>query len=185
VNGLPADAGPVLTGVARHSIAQRLRVSSPTTALPDWLDAPGASFVTLTQQDHLRGCIGSLQAWRPLGDDVADNARAAAFRDPRFTPLRADELGVIAIEVSVLSAPEPMPFTSREDALAQLRPGTDGVIVSARRSRATFLPQVWDELPNPEQFVRHLMRKAGLSPTYWGDDVSISRYTVTAFHDDA
>jgi len=181
---LPPDAGPVLTSLARHSIAQRLHVDSPTPAAPDWLDAPGASFVTLTQHNQLRGCIGSLQAWRSLGDDVTDNARSAAFRDPRFNPLQATELSVTAIEVSVLSAPEPMPFTSREDALAQLRPGIDGVILSALGSRATFLPQVWDELPDPEQFVRHLMRKAGLPPTYWGDDVAISRYTVAAFHDE-
>jgi len=176
------DAGEVLTSLARGAIASALglRTDMPSA---DWLSTDGASFVTLTQSGELRGCIGSLQAWRPLRDDVIDNAIAAAIHDPRFMPLTRPELPITHIEVSVLSPSEPMPFTSKEDALAQLRPGVDGVILSAGRRRATFLPQVWDELPDPELFIAHLMRKAGLAPAYWGDDVRIARYTVTAFHE--
>jgi len=179
---VPADAGPVLTGLARGAISRALGLPAD---LPDaeWLSADGASFVTLTRNGQLRGCIGSLVASRPLRDDVIDNAQLAALNDPRFLPLSARDLPAIAIEVSVLSPSEPMEFTSHEDALAQLRPGIDGVIMSAGRRRATFLPQVWDELASPELFMAHLMRKAGLSPTYWGDDVRLSRYTVTAFHE--
>jgi len=178
------DAGPVLTGLARGAISSALGLPANLPSA-DWLNADGASFVTLTQQGELRGCIGSLQAWRPLRDDVIDNAISAALHDPRFMPLRRGELPITHIEVSVLNPSEPMPFTSKEDALAQLRPGVDGVILSVGRHRATFLPQVWDELPDPDQFIAHLMRKAGLAPTYWGDDVSLARYTVTAFHEDA
>jgi len=182
----PNDAGRILTGLARASIAQALELpfEVPTGANDSWLDAPGAAFVTLTQDGQLRGCIGSLMAHRPLRDDVTNNAQAAAFDDPRFMPLRTAEVAYTRIEVSVLSAPVPMPFTSRQDALARLRPGIDGVILSAGRRRATFLPQVWDELPEPEVFIAHLFHKAGLPPTYWGDHVAISRYTVTAFLED-
>jgi len=173
--------------LGRRPAASSAQTGVPPTASPrhnPWLDAPGAAFVTLTQDGQLRGCIGSLVAHRSLRDDVASNALAAAFDDPRFPPLRADELARTRIEVSVLSQPVPMSFTSREDALSQLRPGVDGVVLGARGRRATFLPQVWEELPEPEQFIAHLFRKAGLPPTYWGDDVTISRYAVTAFIED-
>jgi len=184
-DNLPPDAGPILTGLARAAIAKGLRIDAPVpdVAGASWLDAPGATFVTLTQSGQLRGCIGSLVAHRTLHDDVVQNAQAAAFGDPRFPPLRPREFDVTDIEVSVLSEPVPMPFTSREDALAQLRPGIDGVILSAGYHRATFLPQVWEELPDKQEFIGHLFRKAGLPPNYWGDDVQISRYTVTAFEE--
>ena len=173
-----------LTSLARYAISQALR--HPATA-PDTeeLAANGASFVTLTQAGRLRGCIGSLRAWRPLRDDITDNAVSAALHDPRFPPLTASELPITHIEVSVLSPSTPMSFVSRDDALAKLRPGIDGVVLSVGRHRATFLPQVWEELPEPELFIGHLMRKAGLSPSYWSDKVEISRYTVTAFHEDS
>jgi len=186
---LPPDAGLVLTGLARAAIAKKLSLSGHSDmpghpdAVSPWLDAPGAVFVTLTQDGQLRGCIGSLVAHRTLREDVVSNAQAAAFGDPRFPPLRAGEFQGTHIEVSVLSEPEPMPFTSRDDALAQLRPGVDGVILSAGIHRATFLPQVWEELPDKEQFIGHLFRKSGLPANYWGDDVRISRYTVTAFEE--
>ena len=185
MNDLPPDAGPVLTGLARASIAKHLQTDhSAVVPRPGWLDDPGAAFVTLTQRGQLRGCIGSLVAHRPLHEDVAHNAAAAAFSDPRFPPLRAAELALTDIEVSVLSAPAPMPFTDQADALSQLRPGVDGVILTAAGRRATFLPQVWEELPDKREFIAHLLRKAGLPPTYWGDDVRLSRYTVTAFRED-
>ena len=148
-----------------------------------WLDVPGASFVTLTIDGDLRGCIGSLEAWRPLRDDVKSNAVSAAFRDPRFRPLSQAEFAQTAIEVSVLAKPEPMAFDSRDDLERQLRPGVDGLILSARGHRGTFLPQVWEQLPRPAEFVDHLLRKAGLPASYWGPDVAVSRYTVTAFHE--
>ena len=178
----PADAGPVLTGLARAAIAERLGGGRAAPSdRPEWLREPGAAFVTLTAAGRLRGCIGSLVAHRPLGEDVAANARAAAFDDPRFAPVRAGELAGLHIEVSVLSPPTPMTFAGKADALAQLRPGVDGVILKAGYHRATFLPQVWEELPEPEQFIAHLMAKAGLPAHHWDDGVSLDRYTVTAF----
>ena len=201
MNNLPEYAGPVLVGLARTAIATSLGLKdrvSPNVQenlVPDvhkpplgsenepWLSEKGASFVTLRIGGDLRGCIGSLVAYQPLKDDVRQNARAAAFEDPRFYPLSVREFEQVHIEVSVLSAPEPMPFSSREDALAKLRPGVDGVILSAGRHRATFLPQVWDELPDKEEFISHLLMKAGLPPTFWDDSVRIERYTVTAFEE--
>jgi AmmeMemoRadiSam system protein A len=180
---LPPDAGLLLLPLARQSIATALRLPSPVPApaATPWLRAPGASFVTVTLGGQLRGCIGSLGAHRPLGRDVADNARAAALDDPRFPPLTRAEFGLVQLEVSVLSVPEPYACASRADAVAGLRPGVDGVILAAHGRRATFLPQVWDELADPDQFLSHLMRKAGLPATLWDDTVRLERYTVTAF----
>ncbi|MCL2483233.1 MAG: AmmeMemoRadiSam system protein A [Propionibacteriaceae bacterium] len=183
---LPHDAGPVLLRLARSAIAAGLRVTSWADDVPlkeDWLRSPGATFVTLTLGGDLRGCIGSLVAHQALGEDVRSNAVSAAFRDPRFPPLSVDEFKQVDIEVSVLSDPEPMTFSGKENALANLRPGVDGVILSARGHRATFLPQVWEELPDPSQFIAHLMRKAGLPADYWAPDIRIDRYQVTAFHE--
>jgi len=179
------DAGPVLTSLARGAIANALHLPATPPATDAWLAAPGASFVTLTIDAQLRGCIGSLQAWRPLREDVQDNARSAAVHDPRFPPLSAKELPMVAIEVSLLSPSEPIEFTSREDALTQLNPGEDGVILAVGGRRATFLPQVWDELPDPGQFISHLLRKAGLTDSYWSDAVQLSRYRVIAFQEAA
>jgi len=178
-----ANAGHVLTSLARHAIASSLRQPTNEAPTAEWLLQPGASFVTLTQSGQLRGCIGSLEAWRGLGADVTGNAMAAAFDDPRFAPLTARELPITDIEVSVLSPSQPMAFTSHQDALAQLRPGVDGIVLSVGHRRATFLPQVWDELPDPAQFMAHLMRKAGLPANYWSDDVKLSRYSVTAYQE--
>jgi AmmeMemoRadiSam system protein A len=182
MTALPEGAGPVLTGIARRVIADRLGLAaSQDGSAPQWLDAPGAAFVTLTIDGALRGCIGSLEAWRPLADDVRSNALSAAFGDPRFPPLGADEFANTAIEVSVLSAPEPFPIASRADAIARLRPGVDGVILEAGGRRGTFLPQVWEELPEPAEFLDHLARKAGLRYGYWSDEFRLWRYGVTAF----
>jgi len=183
---LPPDAGPVLVGLARAAIAAALRLES---ALPEtghaWLREPGASFVTLELSGHLRGCIGSLVAHRGLGDDVRHNAVAAALEDPRFYPLSTSEFPRTDIEVSVLSAPRAMSFTSQADALGQLRPGVDGVILTGRGRRATFLPQVWEELASPEEFIAHLLRKAGLASDFWDETVRLERYTVTAYEEAA
>jgi len=181
----PPTAGQELTGLARHAIGQRLGVAVMPAVEPvaDWLRADGASFVTLTSGGALRGCIGSLEAYRPLGQDVVSNAQAAAFHDPRFPPVDAAEFERVAIEVSVLSPPEPLDITTEADLLDQLRPGVDGLIFTARGRRATFLPQVWEDLPDPRVFVAQLRRKAGLAADYWGDDVHLWRYRVTAFEE--
>lgn len=142
------------------------------------LQAPGACFVTLTEHGRLRGCIGSLEAWRPLIDDVRENAVAAALRDSRFAPLSAAELPQIRVEVSLLGASEAIDFRDEADALAQLRPGEDGVILDCDGRRATFLPQVWDELPDPARFLAQLRRKAGLPAAYWNERMRLSRYAV-------
>lgn len=177
------DLGTCLLTLARHAIASRL--GSPSAAADDLpeLHAPGAAFVTLTQHGQLRGCIGSLEAWRPLAQDVRENALAAAFRDPRFSPLSASELPITQVEVSLLTPPTPLSFANETEALEQLRPGIDGVIFSAGGRRSTFLPQVWEQLPTPAQFMAHLKQKAGLPATYWGPDVRLERYTVTQWQE--
>ena len=180
---LPDSAGPVLTGLARSAIGRKLGLPVASPAEPEWLREPGASFVTLTHDAGLRGCIGSLEAWRELGQDVSSNAVSAAFADPRFPALAVGEYSEIAVEVSVLTAPESIAFASRDDLIGQLRPDVDGVTISARGRRGTFLPQVWEELPDPAVFLSHLLRKAGLPSGYWGPDVRVERYRVTAFHE--
>jgi len=145
------------------------------------LSEPGASFVTLTMHGNLRGCIGSLEPRRALVVDVAENAWAAAFRDPRFPPLAQTEFAQIELEISVLDHPEPIEFTSEEDLLQQLRPGIDGLILTCGPHRGTFLPGVWSSLPDPAMFLRNLKRKAGLAEDYWSDDIRISRYTTEKF----
>jgi AmmeMemoRadiSam system protein A len=143
-----------------------------------WLKPARASFVTLTQGGELRGCIGSLEAHRPLGEDVSHNARAAAFSDPRFAPLTADELARTRIEVSLLSTPKQLAFADHADLIAKLRPREDGLILEFGGARGTFLPQVWDSLPDPEQFVAELKRKAGLPSSLSTARCRIQRYHV-------
>ncbi len=142
------------------------------------LDALGATFVTLTQRGALRGCIGTLQPWRSLRQDVQANAVAAALRDTRFAPLSAEELPRTRIEVSLLSTSEAVPARSRAEALRHLRPGLDGVVFRWRDRRSTFLPQVWEQLPDPDTFLRQLVLKAGLPADFWHDEVRLERYSV-------
>ena len=174
-----SDLGSTLLTLARNAIAAHFHQQTAPAAvdMPE-LQKNGATFVTLTQHGNLRGCIGSLEAWRPLLQDVQANALAAAFRDPRFNPLEARELPITRIEVSLLTPAEPMSFGSEADALAQLRPEIDGVIFTAGRHRSTFLPQVWEQLPEPHTFMAHLKQKAGLPASYWGADVQLERYQV-------
>lgn len=171
--------GFTLLRIARASIANALgrEYAADETAL--WIQEPGACFVTLTQRGALRGCIGSLEARRPLITDVKANAVAAAFHDPRFTPLRIQDLEHIDIEVSVLSPMESMTFSSEADALAQLRPGVDGVVFEFERYRSTFLPQVWEQFADSREFLEQLKRKAGLPPGFWAPAVKLHRYTVS------
>ncbi|MCK6387515.1 MAG: AmmeMemoRadiSam system protein A [Zoogloea sp.] len=175
--------GKVLLAHARQAIADALGL--PATAAPDHpqLAGRGATFVTLTLGGELRGCIGSLNAHRPLGQDVRENAVSAALRDPRFPPLSAAEFADVQVEVSLLSEPDFIEFRDEADALAQLVPGRDGVIFFNGCQRATFLPQVWEQLPEPRQFMAALKQKARLPVDFWGPNVMIARYQVQKWHE--
>lgn len=172
------DQGPVLLAIARAAISTALGKPLAADESAPWLKEPGATFVTLTQHGELRGCIGSLEAHRPLLQDVKANAVAAALRDSRFLPLPTDELDITRVEVSLLSPYAPLRFTCEQDALAQLHPNVDGVVFEYANCRSTFLPQVWEQLPDPAEFMAHLKYKAGLSPDFWADGVKLSCYTV-------
>lgn len=152
-----------------------------TSRFPRPLREPGASFVTLQKNGELRGCIGSLEAHRPLVEDVVHNAYAAAFSDPRFPPLSERELADVDFHLSILTPAVPMDFNSEADLLRQIRPGIDGLVLEDGIHRGTFLPSVWESLPNAEQFLQHLKLKAGLPPNYWSDTLKVSRYTTESF----
>jgi len=173
--------GAVLLAIARAAIASALGQPAQAREDADWLRQPGACFVTLTQQGELRGCIGSLQAHRPLLADVRANAVAAALHDPRFAPLTLAELADTDIEVSLLSPLQPLHFASEADALAQLRPNVDGLVFEYQGYRSTFLPQVWEQLPSAKEFMAHLKHKAGLSAGFWAPGVRLQHYTVAKF----
>lgn len=177
------EQGPTLLALARDAIARRLGEPGVTHDLPGWLQEPGATFVTLTREGRLRGCIGSLQPWRSLQEDVRANAVAAALQDPRFPPLPGAELPQVRIEVSLLSAMAGLEFSSEAEARAQLRPGEDGLVLEYGRARGTFLPQVWESLPQPRDFLEQLKRKAGLAADFWHEDIRLSRYTVTRWRE--
>ena len=177
----------VLLDTARQSIRHGLRKGKPLKVDPDQLETPlsepGASFVTLHIGEELRGCIGSLQAHRSLICDVAENAFSAAFRDPRFPPLKDVELEGISLDISVLSQAEPMVFDSEQDLLKQIRPRVDGLILKDGNYRGTFLPSVWKSLPDAELFLQHLKLKAGLPADHWSDSLEVWRYTTESFGD--
>jgi MEMO1 family protein len=171
--------GRVLVSIARSAIAGSFGIRTSVQEDAPFLHWPGASFVTLKSGNRLRGCIGSLRAYRTLVEDVKANARAAAFHDPRFAPLSFDELSATKIEVSLLSALLPLAFRNQEHALEQLRPGEDGVVLEFKRHRGTFLPQVWENLPSPAAFLGELKRKAGLPLDFWDDGIRLFRYSVS------
>jgi AmmeMemoRadiSam system protein A len=172
----------LLLQTARDSIQYYLNnhalLSIDLTAYPEHLQQARACFVTLHLNGQLRGCIGSLQAQQPLIMDVVHNAYSAGFKDPRFAPLNNSEYPSITLEISVLSRPSPMVFSSEADLLSQLKPGIDGLILSDLGYRGTFLPSVWAQLPSPEQFLRHLKNKAGLPTDYWSSTIQIEHYTA-------
>jgi AmmeMemoRadiSam system protein A len=173
-SGTP-DNGPAERGVPGEGAAE----SGAPAAPPPWLNEPGATFVTLVCAGRLRGCVGSIRARRPLGEDVCANARSAAFADPRFPPLTAPEWPETRVEVSLLTPSEPLPAAPTEAAAAALlRPGVDGVVLEYRDQGATFLPQVWEQLGEPRQFLARLKHKAGLPRTFWSPDIRLLRYTV-------
>ncbi len=174
----PLPEGRILLPIARATIATELGQSLAADESADWLHNRGACFVTLTENGQLRGCIGTVEAYRSLLDDVKSNAVAAALHDPRFPPLRLEELALVDIEVSLLSPMQELTFNSEREALAQLRPNIDGVVLEYGRFRSTFLPQVWEQLPKPAEFMAHLKYKAGLSPAFWVEGVKLYRYTV-------
>lgn len=174
-------------GIARASIVYGLRNDRPLEpelpALTGKLQAEGASFVTLKADLRLRGCVGSLAATRPLAMDVARNAYHAAFADPRFPRVRADEIPYLTVSVSILGEPEPVPVTNEAELLASLRPGLDGLILEGLGYSATFLPDVWEELDDPRDFVSSLKRKAGLDVDFWSRDLRFSRYRTFSFEE--
>lgn len=176
--GVPADAGGVLLPVARAAISSALGQPCAADEGASWLQEPGACFVTLTRQQQLRGCIGSLEAHCSLLADVKSNAVAAALHDNRFSPLTLAELASTRLEVSVLSPMQVLHFDSQAQALAQLRRGVDGVVFEYGRYRSTFLPQVWEQLPDVTQFMAHLKQKAGLAPDFWDPGIRLRRYIV-------
>ncbi len=143
----------------------------------------GACFVTLNRAHQLRGCIGSIIAHRSLLDDLIQNAMSAAFHDPRFPPLTPSELGELSLEVSLLSEPEPLPYKDFDDLVAKIRPHTDGLILKHGSYQGTFLPQVWEQLPSPKEFLIHLSIKAGADSSIYQQHPSIYRYSVDAIEE--
>jgi uncharacterized protein len=153
-------------------------------ALTPRLREQGASFVTLTIDGDLRGCIGALEAYQPLVDDVREHAIAAALEDPRFPPVDQTELSRIKLEVSRLTPPRPLEYSTSEDLLAKLRPHVDGVILKSDFRRATFLPQVWEKIPDTEDFLDHLCSKMGAKSNLWRNmKLQVYVYQVEEFHE--
>lgn len=175
----------VLKHLAWASVGYGQRHGRPLPLHPDDYDpplrTPRDSFITLNKHGRLRGCIGSIEAGRPLVADVVQNAFAAAFKDPRFPPLEPGEMFELELRISVLSHPEPMQFESEKDLLQQLRPGVDGLILNDGPRRGTFLPSVWENLPEPRAFLEQLKLKAGLPKDYWSKTVRVERYTAESW----
>lgn len=182
---LAATDRETLLAVARASIHHGLvHGRALTVAAAGYAPAlrpDAASFVTLQIDGELRGCIGTLEAYRPLVADVAANAWAAAFRDSRFPPLAPAEEKLLTLHISVLTTPEPLSVRNEADLLGRLRPGVDGLVLADGMRRATFLPSVWEQLPDPRDFVAHLKRKAGLPARHWSATMRVERYEVEEF----
>lgn len=176
-----------LLHIARHAINEGLeRGKAPAVALhelPTTLCSPLAVFITLTQQDALRGCIGAMESSDPLAQAVAESAYSAAFGDPRFPELEAHELGTTRIEISILSPLEALPACSRDQLLSILRPAVDGLLLQDQQHRSTFLPKVWEQLPEPDLFLDHLLVKAGLPVDHWSEKIQFHRYSTVSFSD--
>ena len=181
-DGLGPEHRKVLLEIAQNSIAHGLEHGRalPVDAAdhPPELRALRIAFVTLRIQGNLRGCMGSSQPVRPLVEDVARNAYAAAFLDPRFSSLTREELADLDLHISILSPFEEMRFASEEELLAQVRPEVDGLLLEEREHRGILLPSVWEVLTSPGTFLRHLKLKAGLPETYWSDTLKVFRYTA-------
>ena len=189
---LSTTQGQVLVRLARQTLMERLgkqipqaEIDSLENALKDaCFEALCGTFVTLKMNDRLRGCIGNLTSDTPLASGVRRNAINAAFHDPRFTPLDASELDQIEIEISILSEPQPLKYRNGDDLIKKLRPLIDGVIIRKDHASATFLPQVWEQLPRPQDFLAHLCMKAGLAADSWKNpDLEVSTYQVQYFEE--
>ncbi len=183
----PQDRETLLK-LARETIARQARGQGvpdvDTDAVSEDLQREAACFVTLTKHGQLRGCIGSLEARQPLALDVRDNAVGAAFRDPRFPPVNAGELEDLHVEISVLSHPEPLDYAGPQDLIAKLRTGVDGVVIERGWNRATFLPQVWEKLSDPHEFLQHLCLKAYLpADAYKRPGLDVYTYQVEKFEE--
>lgn len=180
---LDSRSQELLLEIARQALADAVRGQKPSEielkSLPEDLQADGAAFVTLTIGGELRGCIGSLEAWRPLAREVQARTADAALHDPRFNPVSPAELNLIDIEVSYLTPPQILQYSRPDELPGMLRPGIDGVVLGLGARKATFLPQVWEQLPSPDAFLRHLCQKAGLPADIWKKQVlDISLYQV-------
>lgn len=185
------EQGLALIRLARQVITNRLRPANAIDGFPETPEGDDAllsrrgTFVTLKHQGKLRGCIGCIGSSQDVFSGVRDNALGAAFNDSRFKPLTDGELDDIAIEVTILTDAQELDYTGADDLLARLRPHVDGVILRKGSLGATFLPQVWDQLPDPEVFLSHLCSKAGLSPNAWKkDEVMILTYQVQYFEEE-
>lgn len=187
---LSADQGKILVQLARETIASLLGIEQGDKIDQKMLNFPvfqekRGIFVTLKKGAQLRGCIGSIAAIEPLVEGIRHQAENAAFNDTRFKKVKADELDDIDVEISILSEPAPLEFTDPQDLVAKLRPHIDGVILSYGRYQSTFLPQVWDQLADPEDFLGHLAMKAGLPKDGWKNDgIEIKTYQVQHFEDE-
>ena len=183
--GLAAAQRSTLMSVARRSIEHGLLTGQPLVVIPSEyhrdLKAVRASFVTLQLHGQLCGCIGHLEAVQPMVVDVAENAFAAAFRDPRFNPLTEVEWPDVDVHLSLLTPPEPMQFTDEADLVSQIQPGEDGLILQDGPNRGTFLPSVWESLPDPVDFLVQLKYKAGLAANHWSDRMEVYRYRTESF----
>ena len=184
--------GQLLIKLARCALMKHLDQQIPQTtsdslkaALSDSrFQRPSGVFVTLTSSGQLRGCIGNLTSKESLESGVRRNAINAAFHDPRFAPLGSSELDQVEIEISILSEPRPLTYSDADDLLNKLRPGIDGVIIRKQSASATFLPQVWEQLPRPQDFLTHLCMKAGLASDAWQkSQIEVSTYQVQNFEE--
>jgi len=185
---LTAEEKQFLLHLAREAMECKVRGMKLSAldmdSLTPHLRENGASFVTLTVNGELRGCIGALEAYQPLAEDVREHAVAAALEDPRFRPVAESELSRIQLEVSRLTAPRLLEYSSSEDLLQKLNPHVDGVILKDGRRRATFLPQVWEKIPNPADFLNHLCEKMSVRASAWRDaKLQVYVYQVEEFHE--
>jgi len=185
---LSADEQSILLALARQALEAGVQGGAlaplDLKTFPPRLQAMGAAFVTLTIAGRLRGCVGALEPYQPLAEDVREHAVAAALSDYRFPPVTPDELPSIHIEVSRLTVPQPLDYDGPDDLLARLRPGVDGVVLRDGIRRATFLPQVWEQLPDPVEFLEHLCWKMGAAPDLWRrKHLEVLTYRVQEFHE--
>ncbi|MCW8880042.1 MAG: AmmeMemoRadiSam system protein A [Kangiellaceae bacterium] len=170
----------IILDTARHAIQYGLTYQRPPIleleTYPKELQENAATFVTLKETNRLRGCIGTIEAYQPLIQDVAEHAYAAAFNDPRFPPVNSIEEPMLHISISLLSTPEELKASSEQELIEKIRPDVDGVILKYKQHKGTFLPSVWEQIKTPEEFVHKLKLKAGLAENFWSDELTIATY---------